>query len=183
MAQPLPKPWTVAEFLDWERRQPERYEFVDGVIRMMTGGTNRYSAIKGNLFAALRSALRGRSCQAWSDGPKVVTPVSGTYPDAVVTCGPTDFDDDRAENPVVIVEVLSRTTADYDRGGKWVAYQGIASLQHCLLVSQDEARVDVYTRDGSGWRLEVFTGLDARIPLPAIDCTLTLTDIYEEVRF
>ena len=91
--------------------------------------------------------------------------------------------DDRIENPVVIIEVLSRTTADYDRGGKWVAYQGIPSLQHYLLVSQDEPRVDVFTRDGTGWHLEVFTGLEARIALPAIDCALTLAEIYERVTF
>jgi len=183
VGQPVPKPWTVAEFLEWERQQPERYEFVDGVIRMMTGGTNRHSMIKLNIGAALRSALRGRNCQAWADGPKVVTPVSGTYPDAVVTCGPVDMDDDRAADPVVIVEVLSRTTADYDRGGKWVAYQGIPSLQHYLLVSQDEPRVDVFTRDGTGWRLEVVTGLDARVALPAIDCTLALAEVYERATF
>ncbi|HYH20916.1 MAG TPA: Uma2 family endonuclease [Azospirillum sp.] len=183
MGQPLPKPWTVAEFLDWERQQPERYEFVDGVIRMMTGATNQHSRIKRNLGATLHAALRGRACEAWVEGPKVVTAVAGTYPDAVVSCGPVDPADDRIEDPVVIIEVLSRTTADFDRGGKWVAYQSIPSLQHYLLVSQDEPRVDVFSRDGSGWRLEVFTGPDTNIPLPAIDCTLAMADVYERVTF
>ncbi|HYH40182.1 MAG TPA: Uma2 family endonuclease [Azospirillum sp.] len=183
MGQPLPKPWTVAEFLEWERQQPERYEFVDGVIRMMTGGTNQHSRIKRNISTALQNALRGRTCEPWVEGPKVVTAVSTTYPDAVVNCGDVDAKDDRIENPVVIIEVLSRTTADHDRGGKWVAYQGIPSLQHYLLVSQDEPRVDVFTRDGTGWRLEVMTGLDAHIALPAIDCTLTLAEVYERVSF
>ncbi|HEY0837658.1 MAG TPA: Uma2 family endonuclease [Azospirillum sp.] len=183
MGQPPPKPWTVAEFLDWERQQPERYEFVDGVIRMMTGGTNQHSRIKRNLGAALHAALRGRPCEAWVEGPKVVTAMTGTYPDAVVSCGPVDPAGDRIEDPVVIVEVLSRTTADYDRGGKWVGYQSIPSLQHYLLVSQDEPRVDVFTRDGDGWRLHVFTGLDTSIPLPAIDCALAMADVYERVAF
>ena len=179
MGQPVPKPWTIDEFLEWERQQPERYEYVGGVIRMMTGGTNQHSRIKRNLGAALHAALRGRACEAWVDGPKVVTATLGTYPDAAVTCGPVDPADDRIENPVVIVEVLSRMTANFDRGDKWVAYQAIPSLQHYLLVSQDEPRVDLHTRDGSGWRLEVISGLNASIPLPAIDCTLAMADLYE----
>ena len=85
MGQPVPKPRTVAEFLDWERQQPERYEFVDGVIRMMTGGTNRHSVIKGNVFASLRTGLRGGACRPLVDGPKITTALASTYPGVIVT--------------------------------------------------------------------------------------------------
>ena len=76
MSQPLPKPWTVEDFLAWERRQPERYEFVGGVIRMMVGGSNAHTIIKGNVFAALRTRLRGGRCRALAEGAMVVTPES-----------------------------------------------------------------------------------------------------------
>jgi Uma2 family endonuclease len=64
VTEPLPRPWTVEDFLAWERRQPERYEFVGGVIRMMVGGSNAHTIIKGNVFAALRARLQGQPCRA-----------------------------------------------------------------------------------------------------------------------
>jgi len=180
MGQPLPKPWTVAEFLEWERQQPERYEFVDGVIRMMTGGTAQHTTIKGNLFNVLRNTLRGSRCRPFVDGIKVVTDLVGTYPDVVVACSPVPPEADRIESPVVIIEVLSRSTADYDRGGKWVAYQTIPSLMHYALVSQDTARVDIFSRDGDDWRMRTVKELDGQVELAAIGCTLGMAQIYED---
>ena len=146
MSQSLPKPWTVEDFLAWERRQPERYEFTGGVIRMMVGGSNAHTIIKGNVFAALRDRLRGRPCRALAGGSKVVTANATMYPDAIVTCGPIDLAEIQVRAPTVVVEVLSRSTEDHDRGVEWVACRDLDSPQHYLLIAQDARRVNVYSQ-------------------------------------
>ena len=110
MTEPLPRPSTVEEFLAWERRQPERYEFVVGVIRMMVGCSNAHTIIKDNIVGALRARLQGQPCRALGEGPKVVTATATMYPDAIVVCGPLDL--------AVVIEVLSRSTEDHDRSAK-----------------------------------------------------------------
>jgi Uma2 family endonuclease len=95
MAHPLPKPWTVDDFLEWEARQPERYEFVDGRIVAMVGGTYAHAVIKGNVFACLREALRGGSCRPLVEGPRVVTAAAALFPDVAVVCGPMAAAEDR----------------------------------------------------------------------------------------
>src|SRR5918995_949871 len=144
MSHPLPKPWTVDDFLAWERRQAERYEFVGGVIRMMVGGSNTHTIIKDNVVMALRAHLRGQPCRALGEGPKVVTATATMYPDAIVVCGTIDLAEDQVRAPTVVIEVLSRSTEDHDRGVKWVAYRDLVSLQHYLLIAEDERRVEVY---------------------------------------
>ena len=101
VSQSLPKPWTVEDFLAWERRQPERYEFVGGVIRMMVGGSNAHTIIKDNVVTALRAHLRGQPCRALGEGPKVVTATATMYPDAIVACGPIDLAEDQVRAPTL----------------------------------------------------------------------------------
>lgn len=115
MASALPKPWIVDEFRSWDREQEERYELVDGVVRMMTGGSNAHAAVKGHLFAALRTSVR-EPCRVFVDGPKVVTTNASLYRDVVATCAPVVMADDTVREPVLIAEILSRTTAGHDRG-------------------------------------------------------------------
>lgn len=154
MADPLLKPWSVEDFLEWEAQQEDRYEFIDGRILGMVGGTNAHALIKGNVYAVLRSRLHGRACRPVIDGPKVVTGEGSYYPDLIVTCEPIAPGDDRIDTPVVIVEVLSRSTAERDRAGKWTGYQDIASLRHYALIWQSERRIELITRQAKGWHLE-----------------------------
>ena len=174
-----PKPWTVDEFLDWERQQTERYELVDGIVRMMTGGSNAHAAVKGNLFAALRAAVKA-PCRVFVDGPKVLTATASLYPDVVVTCAPVVMTDDLVPEPVLIAEVLSRTTAGHDRGAKWVAYRELESLAHYLLVWQDVRRVELFSRRGGGWELAILEP-PASIDLSALGVSLGFAGIYEGV--
>lgn len=180
MAEPSPKPWTIDEFLEWEAWQPTRYEYLDGVIRMMVGGTNAHTIIKDNCFRALDRVLRGKPCRVMGEGPKVVVGHASLYPDLTVTCSPVEMGDDRIREPVVLVEVLSPSTEDQARGSKWVHYQDIPSLQHYLLVAQDERRVEVYTRCEVGWHLQVVRPPVADFNLAAIGVTLTLDEVYED---
>jgi Uma2 family endonuclease len=97
-----------------------------------------------------------------------------------VTCAPVQPTDDQIREPVVVVEVLSRTTADRDRSAKWVGYQDILSLQHYVLVAQDRRRVELFTRTGDSWNLRIVRLPAARVELSAISVALTLDEIYED---
>jgi Uma2 family endonuclease len=175
----FPKPWTIEDFLAWESQQEERYEFVDGILRAMTGGTVDHGTISFNIAAALRNKISDKGCRPYVADIRVKAGESAMYPDVVVICGPTPPKATEVENPVVIVEVLSKSTSDYDRGRKWLAYQTISSLAHFLLVSQDECRIDIYRRMGNGWFSETITAPAAAIALDSIGATLTPTEIYE----
>jgi Uma2 family endonuclease len=180
VTEPLPKPWTVEDFLEWEAQQPERYEFIDGRILGMVGGSAAHATIKGNVFAVLRGRLQGGPCRVFVESLKVVTDVASHYPDVVVTCVPVQPGDDQIREPVVVVEVLSRTTADRDRSAKWVGYQDIPSLQHYVLVAQDRRRVELFARAGDGWHLRIIRSLRGKVELSAISVELTLDEIYED---
>lgn len=178
MARARPHPWTVDDFLAFEAEGPERYEFVDGIVRMMTGGSAAQSAIKGNTFAELRNVLRSGPCRVDVDDLKVVTATAVMYPDVLVTCRPLAPDDDRLPDPTV-VEVLSPTTETHDRIRKWREYRTIASLQHFVLIAQSERRIEVYTRERNGWQLAVIEPPEDAIAVKGIGATLSLEAIYE----
>src|ERR671919_134619 len=178
MTEPLPKPWTVKDFLEWEAQQPEPYEFIDGRILGMVGGSAADATIKGNVFAALRARLQGGPCRVFVESLKVVTDVASHYPDVVVTCVPVQPADDQVREPVVVIEVLSRTTADRDRSAKWVGYQDIPSLQHYVLVAQDRRRVELLTRADDGWHLRIVRPPVGKFRLSALGVELTLDEIY-----
>jgi Uma2 family endonuclease len=129
MARARSHPWTVDDFLAFEAEEPERYEFVDDIVRMMTGASAAHSAIKGNICFELRSAL-GHSAGLYISDLKVVTATAVMYPDVIVTRRPLAPDDDRLPDPTVVVEVLSPASETFDRIYKWREYQTIASLRH-----------------------------------------------------
>jgi Uma2 family endonuclease len=180
MAEALPKPWTVDEFLAWEAGQGDRYEFVDGVLRMMVGASAAHTVIKDNITAALRRQLRGTACRAFSEGLKVVTRTAVLYPDVIVTCAPVEPADDRIREPEAIFEVLSRTTAEYDRGSKGEVYRAIAALQHYVLVSQDRRRVELFSRTDDGWLLQLIEAPTTDVYLRALQVTLAMEEVYAD---
>lgn len=172
-------PWTVEDFLAFEAEEPERYEFVDGIVRMRTGGAAAHSAIKTNATNALNDALRGGPCRAYVDDLKVVTATAVMYPDVVVTCRPIAPDDDRVSDPTIVVEVLSPTTERHDPIAKWREYQKIDSLQHFILFEQAERRVEVYSRTETGWALASVEPPQDTVVLQSIGASLSLEAIYE----
>jgi Uma2 family endonuclease len=178
MARARPHFWPVEDFLAYEAEEPERYEFVDGIVRMMTGASAAHSRIKGNLLTALDTALRDRPCSAYVDDLKVVTATAVMYPDLLVICRPLAPDDDRVPDPTVVVEVLSPTTERHDRIAKWREYQRIGSLQHFVLVEQAERRIEVYSRIETGWALASIEPPEDAVPLEGIGTRLSLEAIY-----
>ena len=146
---------TAAEYLAWERQQPVKHEFFHGEVFAMAGGTPRHNALGVGMGAELRALLRSRGCSVLSSDQRLAFPPDAryVYPDATVICGPPVFQpgtDDVIMNPTVLVEVLSSSTEEYDRGVKWAGYQRISSLTDYLLVAQAEARIEHYRRNADG---------------------------------
>jgi Uma2 family endonuclease len=123
-------PRTVAEFEAWHARRPERWEFICGQPRLMAPAPMKHSIIKGNAYAALRSALAGTPCQALVDGPQILTDEISAIPDVVVTCAPIDLSTPVIAEPVIIVEVMSSSSEADDAGRNWFSYCKIPSLRH-----------------------------------------------------
>lgn len=187
MSTALPVPRiSPDEYLRREREAPERSEYVNGEIYSMGGASRAHNLVAGNCFAELRARLGSRSCETYVSDMRVRVSETGlyTYPDLVVACEPPRWDDshfDTLPNPILILEVLSECTERYDRGEKFAHYRRLPSLREYLLVAQDRYRVEHFARDGESWVLTEFSGLGAEVPLPALQCTLPLSVIYERV--
>lgn len=163
---------TAAEYLEWERQQPEKHEYHLGEVFAMAGGSRRHNFLSGAMVGELRTAERGRGCYVFTADQRISVSRGEryVYADAVVACGEQQTEPDMSDiltNPSVIVEVLSPSTEAYDRGDKWEAYQRLASLTDYLLVAQTSARIEHYRREADGsWRYRVLGAGD----------TITLTD-------
>jgi Uma2 family endonuclease len=174
---------TVAAFLDFiDRRPGERWELIDGQLVMMTGGTQRHDIIALNIAAALLPGARARGCAVHKSDTMVRRDSAeyfGAVPDVFVRCGAADQGARFATDPIVIFEVLSKTTEAYDRAQKFIEYVQIESLRHYVLVHQDEARAEIWTRDAEGvFQPETVRGLDGDIPLPALEAQLSMRAVY-----
>lgn len=183
MATALRLPRTLDEFLDWESRQPERWEFVDGQLRMMAGGTVDHAQIAANIIAALRPRLRGSDCRAVGSDLKLLVRATGRsfYPDIMVRCGHANGSEEAVDDPLVLFEVLSKSTAEYDLTKKRKAYQTLSALRMIVYVSQDRPHVHVVVRDQDGrWEDDDIESLDATLSLSPLDVSLTLAEIYED---
>lgn len=160
----------------------ERWELIDGQPVMMVNVTWAHSTITGNFYSALRDPARRRGCEVHaSDFFASGGELSGflAAPDVFVRCGPIDDRARRADDPVVVVEVLSPSTIRHDRVRKFERYTRIASLGQIVLVYQDEVRVESFLRDGGNWPMEAFTSLAQAVPVPALDTAVGLAEIYE----
>jgi Uma2 family endonuclease len=144
-----------ADFLTWERAQPERHEYFRGEVFAMAGGSPRHNALCSSVNAALHGALRPCGCRVFSSDQRVGLDRGEryVYPDVTVVCGAVVLESgtrDILAEPTIVVEVISASTEQYDRGLKWEGYQRIASLTDYLLVSQGEARIEHFRRSESG---------------------------------
>ncbi|GJG87861.1 hypothetical protein tb265_30420 [Gemmatimonadetes bacterium T265] len=175
---------TLEQFLAWEEAQDRRYEFVDGFVRAMTGGTLRHNAIVDNVHARLRGPARAAGCRSHFTDVGVRTPSGRSYyPDVVVRCGPFAQSDRYARSPCIIVEVTSPSTRVVDREEKLGQYQTIPSLRAYVIVEQAVRRMECYVRqDDAAWthfEASDATGVTEFAP-PCVDAVLTLGDVYAD---
>ena len=178
--------FTPAEYIAQERKALHKSEYLSGQIFAMSGASRAHSLITGNIFNRLYNQLVASDCEVHSSNMRVQpSPVAYFYPDVVVACGEPRFADDVFDtllNPVVIIEVLSPSTAAYDRGEKFAPYRQLTSLQDYLLVSQHRFCVEHYWRQGRQWEHTEFRAPEDVLPLISIRCEIALRDIYRRVK-
>ena len=181
------QPISIADYLEGELTSPLKHEFVDGVVYAMAGATANHNRIATNSTGALYNQLRGKRCQVFNSDMKARVRLSRStrfyYPDLSVVCQPNAGDATFQDNPVVIVEVVSESTRRVDEYEKREAYLSINSLCVYVLLEPNTAGAMVYRRADAGFTQEIYDGLDAIIPLPEIECGLSLAEAYAQVQF
>jgi Uma2 family endonuclease len=180
---------TVEEYLAMERAAEFRSEYLNGGVQPMTDGGIDHALIIAAVLSRLGEQLRGKPCAAVGSDLRVFCKPANilTYPDVVVICGPRkllDSQKDTLTDATVIVEVLSPSTKDYDRGEKFRSYRGLPSFEEYLLLEQDSIRAEHHVRQPDGsWVFREFDGPDCVIELKSIGCRLALGTVYERVEF
>jgi Uma2 family endonuclease len=178
---------TPADYLRIERQAFERSEFIDGEMYAMAGAREKHVTVVTNLVVELGTQLKKRPCYVFSNDMRVKVNVKGdyTYPDVVIVCGEPQFEDEQEDsllNPTVIIEVLSPSTEQYDRGEKFRRYRTLASLQEYLLISPNHCHVEHYRRvETYQWVLTETTKIQTTLKLPSVNCVLNLEEVYEKV--
>ncbi len=176
------------EYVALERRAECKSEFYNGEVFAMAGASREHNLIVTNLAGELGQQLKDKPCEVYSSEMRTRIPNGPyVYPDVVVVCSEPQFEDkglDTLTNPLVVIEVLSDSTADFDRGTKFRYYRQIESLREYIVVDQAEPFVERHSRGaGDVWQLEESVGLSATLKLESPDCTLSLSDIYLKVAF
>jgi Uma2 family endonuclease len=179
---------SVEEYLELDRGSLDaRYEFIDGVVTMLAGGTANHSSICVNVVSQLHSALRGNPCQVFNSDLRVsISTTRFVYSDISVSCDPRDQeqgDSDIIHYPRVVIEVLSPSTEAYDRGRKFGYYRACPSLQEHVLVDSQRQSIDLYRRQTENlWTFHPF-GPDDEVELKSINVRFPLASVYEDVTF
>lgn len=176
--------YTLDDYLSLQRGIEVKLEYFNGEIYVMAGGSAGHNRISRNVLKLFDAALAGSSCEAFGSDMRVNTP-SGlyTYPDVSIICGPKVSNAaETISNPIVIVEVLSDSTRNYDRGEKFDLYRSIASLRHYLLIEQNFQHVEHRHLEGDGsWSHEVKDTPTDTINLSGVEIDLAIAEIYEGV--
>jgi Uma2 family endonuclease len=176
------KPMSLEEFLLWEEKQEQRWEF-DGFLPVaMTGGSPNHATIQLNVYLAIGGRLRGKRCRLFTADLKVLVSGSIRYPDAFVTCTPVGPETKAVTEPVVVFEVLSPSTASTDFVAKNAEYRDTPSMRRYVILAQDRQQATVFERVGGDWIGHIMSG-DAVLRMPEIDIEVPLAEFYVDVLF
>ncbi len=183
-----PKTYITPEvYLELERKADYKSEYLNGEIYAMGGASPRHVLIVTNVVAELRNQLKSRPCTVYSTDLRVRVSPNGlyTYPDVVIVCDTPQFSDQRRDtltNPTLIVEVLSPSTKDYDRGEKFEQYRTLGSLKEYVLIAQDKHHLEHFVRQPDAtWLLSETNRLEDTVELAAIGYQLKLTEVYDKI--
>jgi Uma2 family endonuclease len=180
--------YSIEDYLAMERDSEVKHEYFDGEIFMMARARPVHNRLSAQSLASFVVQLRGHGCFVSGSDQRVRTG-SGlyTYPDITIVCGKPQFNKDRPEallNPTVVIEVLSATTADYDRGAKFKHYRTIAGLQAYVLIDSREQRIELFERTpDASWRFDIADTPEGAVEITSIGCTLTVAEVYDQVTF
>lgn len=189
LVQSKKKIYSPDEYRELEENAEFRNEYRDGEIVQMTGGSINHSQIIGNIYAFLKSALRGKNARPFMSDLRLWIPRyrRGTYPDVMVVEGElvcTEGRKDEILNPVLIVEVLSKSTKDFDREDKFRFYRSIPEFREYVLVNQSEFLVAQYIKTESNeWLFREYEGESAIVSFASVEVQMSMLDIYELVVF
>lgn len=179
---------TIEEYIEFDKNSEERWEYFDGVVVSMSGGTLAHNRIARDLTTTLTNKLAGKECEVLPADMRIKVPKAPPYryADLVVVCGQPVIESiqglDALVNPRLIVEILSESTEAYDRGKKFLAYQSIDSFAEYLLVAQDRPYVTHYVRQAdSSWLRTDIDGIDGEVGLVTTSCRVPLSDFYTSV--
>ena len=181
--------YSPQEYLELEVNSEIRHEYINGLIIPMTGGTPNHNQLAGNFYAMLNFALKRQPYQVFVTDQRLWIPSRKihTYPDIMVVKTPLEYQEGRTDtlvNPVMIAEVLSKSTKGYDRDEKFAAYRTIPSLQEYILIDQYTMHIEQYFKtDNNQWIFSEFTDGNINLNLASISCQMTLSDIYDKVDF
>jgi len=190
IAQPDLRPrYTPDDYLEQEVNSVDRHEYIDGEIIPMAGGLPNHNTIAGNLYANLLFLLKQKPYRAFVTDQRLWIPRRRiyTYPDVMVMAQPIAYAEGRRDtliNPILVAEVLSESTQDYDQGGKFSAYRTIPTFQEYLLVSQTSVSAQHYVKTATRrWTLAEYEDPQEAITLSSIGCEILLGDLYDKVEF
>lgn len=179
---------SIEEYLEMENAADEKHEYYKGEIFAMSGAKMPHNKITSNLLIALGLKLKGKKCQPYGSDARIHIESNTlfTYPDISIICGEIitlNNDDYNVLNPTVIIEVLSKSTKNYDRGEKFKLYRDIVTLKEYLLVDSESIHIEVFRLNENGhWELEEYNSLTETVIIKAIDETVILSEIYDGVR-
>lgn len=188
LAQETPY-YSPQEYLELEVKSEIRHEYINGLIIHKTGGTPNHNQLAGNFYAMLNFALKRQPYQVFVTDQRLSIPSRKihTYPDIMVVKTPLEYQEGRTDtlvNPVMIAEVLSKSTKGYDRDEKFAAYRTIPTLQEYILIDQYTIHIEQYFKtDNNQWIFSEFTDGNINLNLASISCQMTLSDIYDKVDF
>lgn len=183
------KKLTIEEYLAFEETSIKKHEYYKGEVFAMSGAKISHNIISGNLYFRLREKLNGKSCSPFNSDQRIHIPLNSlfTYPDISIICGePETLNNDHLNllNPTVIIEVLSSSTKDYDRGEKFKLYRDILSLREYILVDSQSIHIEVFRiNDTNHWELEEYKSANAELIIKAINVVLPVADVYQGVSF
>lgn len=182
--------YSLEEYFALELASEEKYEYFDGEIVNMSGGSRDHEQIIANVLVALRTALRGRACRVYPSNLRVKVPSQPPYryPDLTALCDVPRFEKiggvDALINPSLIVEVLSSSTEAYDRSDKFTHYKSIETFAEYVLIAQRREHATQFIRGENGvWTHREYNDFEGVIRLASLDCELSLRDLYEDVEF
>lgn len=179
--------YSPIEYLALEENAEVRYEFINGKILPMAGGTTQHNELVTNLCLCLKPQMRKRGGKVYTENVKLRIPDFNvfTYPDVMIIAGEPIYEENTQTtilNPTVIFEVLSPGTKDYDQGRKFEYYRSVTSLKDYILIDQERCSVMVYQKtDTNEWKLRVLENIKATFSLDSVGIELNLADIYEDI--
>ena len=174
---------TVDDYLAWEAESPDKHEYVDGEVFAMGGASDAHVTIAGNVFSLVRAHLRGGPCRVYITDMKLRVERANAffYPDVFVTCAAADAaEPDLKRSPTVVIEVLSKSTEGYDRGGKFARYRMLDSLQEYVLIDSRRRAIEVFRRQAGGWLLQPVDD-PGPLELQSLEFACGMDDVYEDV--